>query len=584
MHLALVQLNPTVGAIEANIERMRALLFEAVDDGGDVADLVVFPELCVSGYPPRDLLLEEGFVDACVRASDAFGASGPAGVTLAVGLPAWAEVGGAGGGGGIANSVFVYRDGARIARYDKRLLPTYDVFDEDRYFAAGRAAVVVDVPVRSGGTRRVGLAICEDLWKGEDAGFAHRYAEASDPVAALAEAGAEIVVVPSASPFVLGKGLRHHAILKRHATERGMAVAGVNQVGGNDELIFDGHAAVYDPAGRLIAAGPGFEECVVRADLGADLGRSRAEVTDPRIAAPAEALVFRALTLGVRDYLRKTGFRRAIVGLSGGIDSAVTAAVASAALGPGAVLGISMPGPYSSEGSVTDAMDLAERLGVRCVRVPIGEAFDGFRASIDPALEGLGERAIGAERPDLTEENLQSRARGTVVMTFANRIGALVLTTGNKSEMAVGYCTLYGDMNGGLAVLSDVSKNLVYAIARWLNANPEAAGFERAPIPESTISKPPSAELAPDQKDSDSLPDYDTLDEIVLRRVEGRQSVGTIVRETGFERSVVERIARLLDVNEYKRRQAATGLKVTGVAFGTGRRMPIARGWWSGEA
>ncbi|MEL7473427.1 MAG: NAD+ synthase [Planctomycetota bacterium] len=571
MRLALAQINPTIGAIEANTALMRTWLDRAVDAG---ADLVAFPELCVCGYPPRDLLLEESFVDACVRAGRDFGEGAPKGVTIVFGSPLPTER------GGVANSVLAYRDGERVARHDKRLLPTYDVFDEDRYFTAGAEAVVFDALTSDGGSRRVGLAICEDLWKGEDAGFASRYRSAPDPMGELADAGAELVLAPSASPFVLGKGLRHHAILRAHAERLGIAVAGVNQVGGNDELIFDGHAAVYDPTGRLIGAGGGFDEALTVVDLGADLGRSLEPVSDPRVEASAEALVFRALTLGVRDYLRKTGFSKAIIGLSGGIDSAVTAAVAVAALGAEHVLGVSMPGRYSSEGSKSDAFDLAERMGVRCVSVPIGPAFGGFAQPIDSVFDELGERRLGAERPDITEENLQSRARGTIVMTLANRLHAIVLTTGNKSELAVGYCTLYGDMNGGLAVLSDTPKRMVYALARRLNEQPGAFGFERAPIPEATITKPPSAELAPDQKDSDSLPPYDVLDEVIERRVERRQSVQTIVAETGFDADSVARLARLLDVNEYKRRQAATGLKVTSVAFGMGRRMPIARGWW----
>ncbi|MEO0483855.1 MAG: NAD+ synthase [Planctomycetota bacterium] len=569
MRLALVQLNPTVGDLDGNAARLRERLAEAQDGG---AELVVFPELSLTGYPPRDLLLEQGFVAACVERAETI-ASVSTHATVIFGTPMPTDH------GGITNSLLACRDGRVIARYNKRLLPTYDVFDEDRYFTAGDEAVVIDVPT-SHGAVRTGLAVCEDLWKGEDAGFAWRYRHAADPVEALVAAGAELIVSPSASPFVLGKGLKHHAILRAHASERGVTVAGVNQVGGNDDLVFDGHAAVYDAGGRLVGAGPGFTEYVVPVDLGADLGRSAPEQADPRIAASAAQLVFGALRLGVADYLRKTGFSKVIIGLSGGIDSAVTAAIAVAALGADNVLGVSMPGPYSSEGSKTDAFELADRMGVRCVSVPIAGAMDGFGAPSDAAFAELGERALGAARPDVTEENLQSRARGTIVMALANRMNALVLTTGNKSELAVGYCTLYGDMNGGLAVLSDVTKKLVYDLARWINDEYDKAGFEQPPIPESTITKPPSAELAPGQKDSDSLPDYDVLDEIVRRRVEARESVATIVRETGFDEAVVKRIARLVDVNEYKRRQAATGLKVTSVAFGAGRRMPIARGWW----
>ncbi|QKK09967.1 MAG: NAD(+) synthase [Planctomycetota bacterium] len=317
-----------------------------------------------------------------------------------------------------------------------------------------------------------------------------------------------------------------------------------------------------------------------RAPASDDSGRD--VPADPALTESEDELLFRALVLGGRDYLHKTGHRKVLLGLSGGIDSAVTCALAVAALGPENVLGVAMPGKYSSDHALADADDLAKRLGIRCITVPIAPPFDGLRESIDPALASIDERALGSALPDIAEENLQSRTRGTILMALSNRTGALLLTTGNKSELAVGYCTLYGDMNGGLSLLSDVPKLRVYALARWMNAHPAEAGFATPPIPISTIEKPPSAELAPDQRDDDSLPPYDVLDEIVDRYVERKQAVASIVRETGFDRDLVARITRLIDINEYKRKQTPVGIKVTTVAFGTGRRVPIAQRWRSG--
>ncbi|MFG0326650.1 MAG: NAD+ synthase [Phycisphaerales bacterium JB037] len=565
MKIALAQINPTVGAIEGNAE----LVLEAARSARQ-ADLLVTPELCLSGYPPKDLLLQEGFVAACERAAERLAREiareAGADLTAVIGCPVMHA-------GHCRNALVVARGGGIIARYLKRLLPTYDVFDEDRYFEPGHEAVVLEVA-----GRRIGLSICEDLWRGEDVGFAARYFDEPDPVAALVQAGAEIIVNPSASPFVLGKGRRHRELLARHARAHGIVVCAVNQVGGNDELIFDGHACAFDASGELIAAGPGFEPALVTVDLTPDaepapLGH------DPRIEATAAELTFRALVLGVRDYCRKTGFREVLLGVSGGIDSAVVAAIASAALGAEQVLGIAMPSRFSSQGSLTDARELCRRLGSSYVEIPIEDAHAAMGATLDRAFTELGEPALGASLPDVTQENLQSRLRGVITMALSNRTGALLLTTGNKSELAVGYCTLYGDMNGGLAVISDVTKVQVYQLARWMNEHFADCGFGQPPIPESTITKPPSAELAPGQLDSDSLPAYEQLDEIVRRYVEEHQSHARIVGETGFEDAVVSRVLRLIDLNEYKRKQLATGLKITSVAFGFGRRFPIARGW-----
>ncbi|MCC5823707.1 MAG: NAD+ synthase [Planctomycetes bacterium] len=558
MKIALAQLNPTVGDLAGNAEKAVRAIGEAAARG---ASLVVLPELVVCGYPPRDLLGVEGFVERCAEAAERIGASCDPGPAVVVGTPL------AGEGGATFNGVLVFRGGKRIAEYRKRLLPTYDVFDEDRYFVPGDGPGVVEVD-----GRRVGLAVCEDLWRGEDAGFAARYAGAPDPVGELGEAGVDLLVVPSASPFVLGKHGRHRSILAAHAARLGVPVVSVNQCGGNDDLLFDGRSCVIESGGGTLGEAADFEEDLLVVDL------ASARPGDAPVI-PDERLVIDALTVGVRDYLGKCGFRAACLGISGGIDSALVAAIAVRALGPGAVTGVAMPGPYSSEGSVIDAYALAENLGMPCVTMPIGPAFEGHRSVLDAGFGELGLDAIGVRLPDLTQENLQSRVRGAVMMALSNRTGALLLTTGNKSELAVGYCTLYGDMNGGLAVISDVPKTMVFRVCRHLNEHHAELGFRVPPIPESTITKPPSAELAPGQLDSDSLPEYGVLDAIVERHVERLQSSDRIIEETGFDAGVVRRVCRLIDLNEYKRRQLAVGLKITHRAFGPGRRMPIAQRW-----
>lgn len=564
MKLALAQVNPTVGAIETNVAMIRRAVAEAVARG---AECVVLPELAVCGYPPRDLVLSAAFVGACEAAVQELAKVVEASCTVIVGSPR------AMSSGGVANALAVLRGGTITQWYDKRLLPTYDVFDEDRYFRPGDQPVVIDVPSVSGSVR-VGLSICEDLWKGQEHGFNWRYDGRPDPVPELVAQGATIIVNPSASPFGLGKGARHREIMRMHAMRHGVMVAAVNQVGANDELIFDGHAAVMDAAGRLVCAGPGFVEAITIFDSAA----KHETVTDP-IAAEDCQMAFHALSLGIRDYLHKTGFAKVIIGLSGGIDSALTAVLAVHALGAANVLGVALPGPYSSEHSKSDAYDLAKRLGIACPTISISEPVEAFANVINPVFLQQKQPELGATLPDLAEENLQSRCRGTTLMALSNRLGAMVLTTGNKSEMAVGYCTLYGDMNGGLAVLSDVPKTLVYAISRWVNQEWKACGFGCEPIPQASIEKAPSAELRPNQTDQDSLPEYEVLDRVIQARVEERQSVDEIVASTGFEHALVARVCRMIDIAEYKRRQAAVGLKITSVAFGSGRRMPIAQKW-----
>lgn len=557
--IVLCPFNPVVGSLEANARAMADIARAAAARGGALA---VFPELAVCGYPPRDLLLQRGFVERCEAVCRELQDSAP-GIATVVGLPVRLP------GGGIGNALRVRLPSGEVVVYQKRLLPTYDVFDEDRYFEPGTMPRVVDI-----GGVRVGLTICEDLWGGRDAGFAARYAGAADPVAELVAMGATMIVSPSASPFVVGKHHKHREIVRGHAVRHGITVASVNQQGANDELIFDGHAFAYGPDGSLLADAAPFRD---RGPVAVG-DRPAAGGPEPMARAP-EADLFDALCTGVRDYFLKTGFRGALLGLSGGIDSALTLVIAHVALrevpGSRGVTGVAMPSRYSSGHSVEDALESAKRLGVPCHVTPIEPGFEGASVMTDGLLAGVGEPRLGERLPDLAEENLQSRVRGTLLMTLSNRTGSLVLTTGNKSELAVGYCTLYGDMNGGLAVLADVTKTWVYRLSRWINANHASLGFAQPPIPQRSIDKAPSAELRPGQTDQDSLPPYDTLDAIVERYVEERMEPAEIVA-AGFDEATVRRVVRLIDLSEYKRRQAAIALKVTAVAFGTGRRFPVA--------
>ena len=557
MKITLAQLNQTVGDIDANTQRIVNAIEHARSQG---ADLVVFPELAICGYPPRDLLLIEDFVQRCAEACKHIGTRHTEGIAMILGTPLPTE-------GGTANALVVYQNGELLGYHDKRLLPTYDVFDEDRYFEPGHEARVIEIAGEG-----VGLAICEDLWRGTDAGFSSKYDDEPDHVAELITHGATIIVAPSASPFVLGKDGKHQSILRGHAKRFDVPVVSVNQVGGNDDLVFAGNSSVIAPDGRIIARCGSFAEDLRTIDL-LTAGPIEAQTPD------AERQVIDALTLGIRDYVRKCGFTRVCIGLSGGIDSAIVATLAVRALGPSNVVGASMPGVFSSEGSKTDAFGLAENLGITCISLPIADGFDAVSGTLNDGFGAINQPALGASLPDITQENLQSRIRGTMMMALSNRTGALVLTTGNKSELAVGYCTLYGDMNGGLAVIADLPKTMVFRACRYLNEHFSDLGYPCAPIPESTITKPPSAELAPGQLDSDSLPPYKVLDEIVERHIEKLQSAATIIEQTGFEEDTVSRICRLIDRNEYKRQQMAVGIKVTSIAFGTGRRMPIAQRW-----
>lgn len=547
MRIAMAQLNPTVGDIAGNTHRIIHAIDQAVAQG---AELLVTPELSVIGYPPRDLLLKPTVLRQMEEAVGRIAAHSRR-ITTLVG---YAQANARPPGRTLYNAVAVLRDGVVMHRGIKSLLPTYDVFDESRYFEPGPRAETVML-----GSLRVGLSICEDLWNDEQ--MVGRQLYAFNPVEALAKAGANILVNISASPFTLGKNDFRRKLISHQARRWNMPIIYVNQVGANDELIFDGCSMAFDAAGNQLAQGKDFEEDLIIFNLP---GAVKLDCPPPRTGI---ASVHAALVLGLRDYAHKCGFKTAVLGLSGGIDSAVVAALAAEAMGPENVTGVALPSRYSSEHSVNDARKLAEALGIQFHILPIETAHYAMEATLQPLFQNTA--------PGLAEENLQARIRGNLLMALSNKFGHLLLTTGNKSEIATGYCTLYGDMCGGLAVISDVPKMMVYQLAGYINAYRQSAGATPA-IPEGSITKPPSAELRPDQTDQDSLPPYPVLDSILLRYVEEEKSVWDIIRE-GFDKQVVLHVARLVDRNEYKRKQMPPGLKVTSRAFGFGRRMPIAQ-------
>ncbi len=539
MKIALAQINTTVGDFAGNVARLREACARGAAAG---AELVLAPELAITGYPPRDLLLKSGFVEGNLAALEELaGEIGEAALVVGhVGVNADQP------SRPFTNAVSLLHRGKVAATRTKSLLPTYDVFDEARYFEPATENAPVDFNGHS-----LGLTVCEDVWNDEDFWCDRRYR--NDPVEGLVEQGAEIILNVSASPWHLGKHRTRAEMLGSLAAKIARPLLYCNLVGGNDELIFDGGSLALNATGECIAQGKFFADDWVMVD-------TDAPSLDPCVMED-EALLHDALVLGVRDYLGKCGFGSAVIGLSGGIDSAVTAAIAVAALGKGNVRGVALPSQYSSAGSLSDAQALAENLGIQYSVVPIETGFEMAKQSLAPIFGDLPE--------DVTEENMQARLRGLLLMAMSNKFGSLVLTTGNKSELAVGYCTLYGDMCGGLAVISDVPKTMVYRLARWMNREGEI-------IPAATIEKPPSAELRPDQKDEDSLPPYDVLDAILERYVVEGQSTDEIIA-ADFDADTVRRIARLIDLNEYKRRQAAPGLKVTSKAFGVGRRIPVAQ-------
>ncbi|HWH59401.1 MAG TPA: NAD+ synthase [Terriglobales bacterium] len=541
MKLALGQINPTVGDFAGNAAKIIEYSTRARAQG---AGLILFPELSVCGYPPRDLVERASFVTHNREAAEHI-ASETRGIAVICGLvtPAQADT-----GKSVMNSAALLMDGEIKFIQSKMLLPTYDVFDEMRNFAPARHQELLPFC-----GKQMAVTICEDAWNDKD--FWPRQLYNVDPVEALVKAGGNFVLNISASPFWAGKRELRQEMLATIARTDHVPVAFVNQVGGNDSLVFDGSSLVFDRQGNVVATGKSFEEDLIFFDSDALAGDLHDQIPGD------EASVYSALVLGTRDYISKCGFKKAIVGLSGGIDSALTAAIAVDAIGAESVIGVGMPSEYSSEGSITDARELSCNLGIHFEILPIGDIFHSFNGTLRKVFEG--------KKEDVTEENIQSRIRGSLLMAMSNKFGALVLSTGNKSELGVGYCTLYGDMAGGLAVIADVPKTLVYRLSRYVNSR-------KPVIPQSTLEKAPSAELRPDQKDTDSLPPYEVLDAILEDYVEQSHSAEDIAREHGFDLALVKSVIRMVERNEYKRQQAAPGIKISPKAFGYGRRFPIA--------
>lgn len=546
MKIALGQINPTIGDFAGNCERICQYLDRAVNLG---CDLAVFPEMALLGYPPLDFLDRNDFV------LDSLGfwerlAKASRHIAVICGVVA---VNSSRTGKPYFNSALFCAQGKIQAQAQKLLLPSYDVFDETRYFEPGKEPLVVDL-----NGVRLGLTICEDIWNKE--GYLPGWLYARDPVQDLADRNLDLLINIAASPFHRGKGEKVGTLLQERARETKTPVLFVNQVGGNDQLIFQGHSMVWDQEGHQVACAADFEEELLVWDSQGD----RQEISPGELNREQEIL--QALCLGLKDYMAKCGFSKAMLGLSGGVDSALAACVARMALGPENVLALAMPGPYNAPESLEDARELARRLGIGLETVSIERLFAQTRQELQPLFQ---------ERPeDVTEENIQSRLRGLLLMAVSNKLRALLLNTGNKSELAVGYCTLYGDMNGGLSILGDVPKTMVYQLARHINQT-------RGWIPERIISRPPSAELSPEQKDQDSLPEYEVLDKILQAYIEEQQSLEEIVLQ-GWDRNLVRWVVRRVLDNEYKRRQAPPVLKVTGKAFGLGRRLPIAHGFGQG--
>ncbi len=553
MRLALAQLNPTVGDIDGNTR----LLIDAIDQARDQgADVMVAGELGLIGYPPRDLLFRHGVVEACERAVEQI-AEYAGDLAVIVGHPRCSPD----GERPFRNSASVCIDGRVSAVYDKRLFPGYDVFDEDRYFEPGQSTCVVEVA-----GQRIGVVICEDLWRAQDALAQRSYSV--EPVKETIEAGCDVLVSLNATPFVLGKCRTRLNLMRRWAKSLSLPTVAVHQVGANDDLIFDGHSAAVDADGAVLELLPGWVPCVRTIELGpATHGSESVSHGNDQMLE-----LWSALVLGVKDYCHKTGNERLVIGLSGGIDSSVTTCIAAAALGTDKVLGLLLPSRYTSVGAEEDAKLLESNLGLgQCPTISI----ESVHLAVQNALAAhLREKAGG-----VTDENIQARVRGVLLMAFTNANGALLLVTGNKSEIATGYTTLYGDMCGALAVLGDVVKTRVYKLAHWINANYEACGFSRPPIPDRSITKPPSAELRPNQTDQDTLPPYELLDQIVTRYIELEESAEQISADPTLDDELVRDIVQMIDRAQYKRDQSAIVLKVTPRAFGRGRPMPIAMKW-----
>ncbi|MGB3671533.1 MAG: NAD+ synthase [Phormidesmis sp.] len=556
MKIAIAQINPTVGDLAGNAQRILEAASQAVELG---ADLLLTPELSLCGYPPRDLLMRPSFIQTMQQQVTSLAKAMPDGLSALVGLAVENSAAASQGEKPIFNSMALLQSGQVKDVFHKRLLPTYDVFDEDRYFESGDAANSFVFSVGENSVH-IGVTICEDLWNNES--FWGKRAYPVNPTQELVEKGVDLVVNLSASPYVCGKQALRERMIVHEAKQHQRAIVYVNQVGGNDDLIFDGRSVAVSRQGDLVCRAAAFETNLQTVTFDWATKDLRLGVVQPMLAT-ADAEIWAALVLGVKDYAKKCGFKEAVIGLSGGVDSALVSAIAATALGPQNVLGILMPSPYSSVHSVSDAKALAENLGIETQTLAIAPLMQGY----DTVLSDL----FTDTEAGVAEENLQSRIRGNLLMAVSNKFGHLLLSTGNKSEMAVGYCTLYGDMNGGLAVIADVPKTRVYSICRWLNRDREI-------IPDNILTKPPSAELKPDQIDQDSLPDYDTLDDILERLVQKQQSADDIIT-AGHNAAVVEKVIRLVTRAEFKRRQAPPVLKVTDRAFGMGWRMPIASRW-----
>ncbi|GMV43044.1 MAG: NAD+ synthase [Myxococcales bacterium] len=546
MRIGMAQIDTTVGDFDGNLALARRAAADARAAG---CDLLLLPELALAGYPPMDLVEHPAFVAASERAVEAL-ARETDGMTIVAGF-VLANPGPY--GRSAFNAAAVLSDGRVQATYRKRLLPNYDVFDEARWFEPGEEPVVATVK-----GCRVGLTICEDAWNDPDSWDRRLYR--TDPITALADEGVDVIVNLSASPFVMGKHRLRQRLLAQLARKHRVPIAYCNLVGGNDSLVFDGRSLGIDAAGRTVAMGPRFTEGLVVFD---PFTPSQPELPDDPTPDIGDALA--ALELGLRDYVNKCGFESVVLGLSGGIDSALTAVIAARALGSRSVTAVTMPSPYSSRGSVDDSVALARNLGITLHTLRITAIFDAYQRDLAPLFD--------RRAPDVTEENLQARIRGNLLMAYSNKYGALVLSTGNKSELAVGYCTLYGDMSGGLAIIADLPKTLVYEMCDYVNSIASPSPLHPL-IPLEIIEKAPSAELRPDQKDQDTLPPYDVLDAILHAYIVERRSAAQIIA-LGHDEALVRRVLRMVDQNEYKRRQAAPGIKVTSKAFGGGRRHPI---------
>ena len=551
MRIAIAQLNPIVGDIEGNAQRILEAAQTAFNQG---AELLLTPELSLCGYPPRDLLLNLGFVEKMSRQLQLLSQQLPEKLAVLVGFVEKNPSATVRGEKPLFNSIALLKSQEIKQIFTKRLLPTYDVFDEDRYFASGKESQYFQLTENN---FKIGVTICEDVWNDEQFWGQRQYAV--NPIADLANLGVDLIVNLSASPYSVGKQKLRESLLSHSATRYNLPIVYVNQVGGNDDLIFDGDSVAFNRQGEVIYRAKAFTSSLELIEFNQDLLPA---VIHP-LPVDEDEEIYQALVLGVRDYVQKCGFKRVIFGLSGGIDSSLVAAIATDALGTENVLAVMMPSPYSSDHSISDAVALVNNLGIKSEKLAIKEIMTAYDQLLEPLFAGTD---FG-----IAEENLQSRIRGNLLMALSNKFGHLLLSTGNKSEMAVGYCTLYGDMNGGLAVIADVPKTRVYSLCRWLNRHGEI-------IPLNVINKAPSAELKPNQKDQDSLPPYEILDAILALLIDRHQSAEQIIA-AGFEPEIVQKVIKLVKNAEFKRKQAPPGLKISDRAFGTGWRMPIASRW-----